>query len=144
MTEGNIPGTDWKNSYCIYCLDMLKTFQRKPKLFEFLGDSNWEELKIKNNITLQWLHFAMASLFNGSTLQWHDINLQWICSLLYLKAVCIYFISKAIYLCFHLFCLSMFTSKATIFLDDRLYQKILVFHQRVVRQLIALSKSFEH
>ena len=53
MIEGNIPGTDWKNSYCIYCLDMLKTFQRKPKLLEFLGDSNWEELKIKNNITLQ-------------------------------------------------------------------------------------------
>ena len=53
MTEGNIPGTDWKNSYCIYCLDMLKTFQRKLKLLEFLGDSNWEELKIKNNITLQ-------------------------------------------------------------------------------------------
>ena len=30
IIEGNIPGTDRKNSFCfVYCPDMLKTYQRK-------------------------------------------------------------------------------------------------------------------
>ena len=40
---------------------MLKTYQRKTKLFEFLGESNWEEMMRKKR------HFAMASLCNDPT-----------------------------------------------------------------------------
>ena len=36
--------------YCdIYCPDMLKTFQRKNKLFEFSRDTSGEELEIRTN-----------------------------------------------------------------------------------------------
>ena len=57
MAEGNIPGSDRNDScYCIYCPEMLKTYQSKTKFFQFPGDANTEELKIKNNITFQWLH----------------------------------------------------------------------------------------
>ena len=36
MTEGNIYGTDRKNFfYCFYYPNMLKTYQRQSKLFEF-------------------------------------------------------------------------------------------------------------
>ena len=56
MTKRHIPSTDRENSYsCICCLDMLKTFQRKNKLFEFLWGTNREEFKVtKNEVTLQW------------------------------------------------------------------------------------------
>ena len=30
-------------------------------------DTNKEELKIKIDLTFQWFHFAMASLYNGAT-----------------------------------------------------------------------------
>ena len=41
MTEGNIYGTDRKSTYyCVYCPNMLKTYQRQSKLFEFSGDIN--------------------------------------------------------------------------------------------------------
>ena len=50
---------------------MLKTYQRvtETKLFEFLRNTNREELKDKtkslfNGFTLQWLYFTMA-LCNG-------------------------------------------------------------------------------
>ena len=59
MTERNITGTD-KNSYCIYCSDMLKTHQREIKLFKFSRDTNRKELKLKSEVTLQLLHFAMS------------------------------------------------------------------------------------
>ena len=40
--------------YCIYYLDILKTYQRESKLLDFSQDANKEELKIrKNNVTLQ-------------------------------------------------------------------------------------------
>ena len=41
-----------KNSY-YYCPDILKTYQRETKLFEFSQDSNRATLKIrKNDVTL--------------------------------------------------------------------------------------------
>ena len=39
LTEGNISCTDQKNNYlCIYYQDMLKTYIRETKLFEFSQD----------------------------------------------------------------------------------------------------------
>lgn len=35
---------------------------------------------IKSHATLQWFHFAVVSLCNNFTLQWHNINLQYRCS----------------------------------------------------------------
>ena len=35
MTEYNIPRTNEKSLYCIYCPDTLNTYQREPKLFKF-------------------------------------------------------------------------------------------------------------
>ena len=53
-----------KNSYyCICCSNMLKTYQIKSRLFEFLRNTKREELKI--NVTLQWLHIPLLSLGTG-------------------------------------------------------------------------------
>ena len=107
MTEGNISGTDWKNSYyCIYCPDMLKTYQRvtETKLFESSRNSNWEELKDKttslcNGFTLQgfafqWLHFAMARCYFAMAFE---------------IAICKYFMNKNLYFRFPFSRLPMFT-----------------------------------
>ena len=52
-TEGNISSTDLKDSYyCIYCLDMLKTYQRVTDFFEFSGKANTKELKIRKKTSL--------------------------------------------------------------------------------------------
>ena len=60
--------SSWTPCYCIYCAAMLEIYQRKTEFFEFLGDSNWEKLKTrKNNVTLQWFYFSMASLCNDTT-----------------------------------------------------------------------------
>ena len=60
MTEGNIQN----NHYCFYCLDIIKTYQRETKLFEFSRVANNEVLKIiKNDFNLEWLH---CSVFNFS------------------------------------------------------------------------------
>ena len=112
MTENNILGKDQRNSYhCICCLNVSKTHQRETELFEFSRKTNREELKLgKNDVTSQWL------CCNDVTLQWiccNDVSLQW--------------------LCYNGFCLSsslMFTNKATHFLDDGLYRKILACCQR--------------
>ena len=58
MTEGNIPSTDRKNSYFIYFLNMLNTYQRETKLFKFSPYTNGDEFtkkkkQKKNDITLQ-------------------------------------------------------------------------------------------
>ena len=100
MNEGNILSTDRKNSnYCIYCLDKLKTYQRETNLFEFSPDTNGKDLKIrKNDITLQWLHFAMASLCNGYVT--------------FKKAVGKYLINKDLYFHFRFSRSSLFTNKA--------------------------------
>ena len=51
-----------KSSYfCIYCADMLKTFQGETKLLEFSRDTNREEIGKKNRRLfcsgfVQWLH----------------------------------------------------------------------------------------
>ena len=42
---------------------MLKTYQRETTLFEFPRDAHRKELKIKTNITLQWLHVFKAQAF---------------------------------------------------------------------------------
>ena len=34
---------------------MLSTYQREPTLFEFSPETNKEGLKMKNDVTLQWL-----------------------------------------------------------------------------------------
>ena len=45
MTEGNIFGTDKKNSYYrVYCPDMLNTYQRQTKLFDFSQDTDMKWL----------------------------------------------------------------------------------------------------
>ena len=74
MIEGNISGTDLKNSsYCIYYPDMLKTYQRETKFFEFSRDANKKGLQMRKTVSLcngivaitslQWLSFvAMAAL----------------------------------------------------------------------------------
>ena len=52
-TEGNIPSIDRKDSYCcIYCLNMLKTYQRVTDFFEFSGKANTKELKIRKKTSL--------------------------------------------------------------------------------------------
>ena len=39
-TEENIPCTNGKNGYyCVYCSDMLKTYQRETKLFDLSRDT---------------------------------------------------------------------------------------------------------
>ena len=45
MNEGNIPGTDRKKNgyYYIYSMNMLKTYQRENKLFEFSQITNSKE-----------------------------------------------------------------------------------------------------
>ena len=50
-----------KLSYCcIYCTDMLRTYQRRTKLFEFSRDTSRREFNVrKNDLTCQWLYFAM-------------------------------------------------------------------------------------
>ena len=64
MTEDNIPDTDQKKSYhCTYFPGILKTYQHQHKLFEFLWDTNREELKMRK----KWRHFTMVSLYNGTT-----------------------------------------------------------------------------
>ena len=66
MTEGNIPGTDRKKSYCIYCPDMLKKLTKE-------NEKGRVENKIKRLhlvTTLQYLHFAIASFDYVFTLQW--------------------------------------------------------------------------
>ena len=87
-----------KNQLLYLCLDMLKTYQRETKFFEFSRETNTEKLekKKKNEKT--------TSLCNGFMLM---ALLQWL--------LCNGF----------RFSLSLrFTSKSTIFLDDGLYQKI--------------------
>lgn len=42
----NIPSIDQENGCFIYRLDMLKTYQRETKLFDFPRDSSMESLKI--------------------------------------------------------------------------------------------------
>ena len=49
---------------------MLKTNQRETKLFEFSRDMNSKELK--NDVTLQSLHFVMALLCNDTTSLYSD------------------------------------------------------------------------
>ena len=63
MTEGNIAGADRKNSYyCAHFPDILKTYQRETALFKLSRNMNRKQLKIrKNDVTLQWFHFVMAS-----------------------------------------------------------------------------------
>lgn len=46
MIEGNISGTDKKNSSCFYCPDILKTNQTETKPYQFSRDTSGEELKI--------------------------------------------------------------------------------------------------
>ena len=47
MIEGNISGTDKKNSsWCFYCPDILKTNQTETKSYQFSRDTSGEELKI--------------------------------------------------------------------------------------------------
>ena len=47
---------------------MLKTYQREIKLFEFLRDTNSEELKTKkSNVTLQWLYSIDLNYFIAIT-----------------------------------------------------------------------------
>ena len=61
------------NYYCIYCLDMLKTFQRETKLFEYSRNMNREEMSIrKNDVTLQWLRCNVS--FSIALLQWFCWN----------------------------------------------------------------------
>ena len=44
--------------------DVLTTYQRETKLFEFSRDKNRKELKMKlNDVTLQWLDFAMTQRY---------------------------------------------------------------------------------
>ena len=64
ITEGNPPGNDWKNSYCIYCPNILKTYQREreTKLFEFSWNTNREELKVRKNVITFQGFVAIASL----------------------------------------------------------------------------------
>ena len=45
MTEGKIPSADRKNSYCIYCPDVLKVYQREIIFVEFLRYANREIYK---------------------------------------------------------------------------------------------------
>ena len=45
-TSGNIPVTNKKSYNCIYSPNMLKTYRRETKLFEFSRDISREELKI--------------------------------------------------------------------------------------------------
>lgn len=42
----NIPSIDQENGCFIYRLDMLKTYQRETKLFDFPRDTSMESLKI--------------------------------------------------------------------------------------------------
>ena len=94
------------NYYCIYCLDMLKTFQRETKLFEYSRNMNREEMSIrKNNVTLQWLRCNV--FFSIALLQWFcwngfDVRCNG----------------------FRFSCLSMFANKVTIFLDNGFFQEI--------------------
>ena len=92
------------NYYCIYCLDMLKTFQRETKLFEYSRNMNREEMSIrKNNVTLQWLRcnvFFFNSFVAMVLLEWLRCN------------------------GFRFSCLSMFANKVTIFLDNGFFQEI--------------------
>ena len=90
MTEGDIPK---KYRHFIYCLDILKTYQRENKLFEFSGYTNKGE-KIDdriNDVTLQGLRCNQFRF------------------------------SRSL----------MFAKKATILLDNRLYQKISAICQRL-------------
>ena len=74
-----------------------------------------KELKEGNNdVTLQRLDSEMTLLCNGFTLPGHGVIFNY--GLAFKKAVYKYFINKAVYFRFHIFCLSMFTNKATLFL----------------------------
>ena len=69
MTEGNIPVTDRKKQLLLYLLPGYS----KNLLKEKLNCLNSYELRIGkswklNEVILEWLHFAMASLSNGTTL----------------------------------------------------------------------------
>ena len=63
ITEGNIFGTDQKISYyCVYYPDMLKTYQRQTKLYEFLWNTNGEGLDLEKTVSLCTGFVAMASM----------------------------------------------------------------------------------
>ena len=66
ITGGNI-SIQIEKKNCFYCPKMLKIYQEETKLFEFSQDTNKEELKIKNDVILQWLHFVIVSLCNDTT-----------------------------------------------------------------------------
>ena len=58
--EGNIPGADRKTVIVFIARMCLKIYQRKTASFEFSRDTDMEELKLKNDITMQWLCFAVT------------------------------------------------------------------------------------
>ena len=69
-----------------------------------------KELKIrKSDITLQWLHFVMASLCQGTKSYCNGC-------VAFKKAVCKYLINKDVCFCFRFFFSSMFINKTTSFL----------------------------
>ena len=70
--QGQYSRYRWKNSYyCIYSKDILKTYQRENKLFEFSRYTNREKLrKRKNDLTLQQLRcsgflFSCSAMFTN-------------------------------------------------------------------------------
>ena len=54
INEGSNLNTDRKTVMIFFA-----RIQRETKLLEFLRDTNSEKLKIKNDVTFQWLHFAI-------------------------------------------------------------------------------------
>ena len=57
--------------------DSIDSTNKKKVNFIFIT----KELKIrKNDVTLQWLHFVMASLCNSFTLPGYGITLKWLCT----------------------------------------------------------------
>ena len=80
---------------CIYCPDILRTYQRETRLFGFSRNTNRKELKIKLR------HFAIVSLCNGRTL------------------LCYGYVALEIAFCKQ--SRTMFPKKATIFFHDALY-----------------------
>ena len=74
-----------------------------------------KELKIrKSDVTLEWIHFVMASLCNGFTLPGQGVIAMLQLLVSFEKAVWKCFVSKDVYFCFCFFCLSMFTNKAIL------------------------------
>ena len=93
---------------------MLKTYQRKTKLFKFSQDTNKGKIKKKEQIC-----FANASLWGGATsLCIVNIALREALYQYYINNICIFCLFSSHF--------SMFSHKDNIFLDDDFYRKILV------------------